>query len=96
MKDYETEAKLVHDKGHHALEEFQDGNCFPLSSCLNRGSLELSVVITHLKNFTYLGNCSPQNSSLVRGSFELIVVAESRDMFDGVDTSKQNDKATTL
>ncbi len=42
-------AKLVHDRGHHALEDFQDGNCFPLSSCLNRGSLELSVVITNLR-----------------------------------------------
>ena len=28
LKDYETEANLVHDRGHHALEEFHDGNCF--------------------------------------------------------------------
>ena len=46
----ETEAKLVHDRGHHALEDFQDGNCFPLSFLSETVAAEkLSFVITHLR-----------------------------------------------
>ena len=46
LKDYETEAKLVHDRGvtTHLKNFTRLSNCLPQNSSLNRGSSELSIV----------------------------------------------------